>query len=76
MKIYLGAHLNFYHPEKKSWLNVEIQQPVALAEILESAGIPLGEIHMVVVNNEIEEMSEVMISPQDEVKIFPPVGGG
>lgn len=76
MKIYLGAHLNFYHPEKKSWLEVDISQPTALVEILKSAGVPLGEIHMVVVNDEIEGLKKVIVAADDVVKIFPPVGGG
>ncbi len=76
MKIYLGAHLNFYHPEKKSWLEVDVLQPTPLVEILESAGVPLGEIHMVVVNDQIAELKEAIISSRDEVKIYPPVGGG
>ena len=76
MQIYLGAHLNFYHPQKKKLLDINIQQPTLLVKILEEAGIPLGEIQMVVVNDEIEEMEELFVSPKDEVKIFPAVGGG
>ncbi len=76
MKIYLGAHLNFYHPEKKSWLDVDIQQPTPLIEIIESAGIPMGEIHMVVIDDEIAELADAIVSPKDEVKLYPPVGGG
>lgn len=76
MQIYLGAHLNFYHPQKEKLLDINIEQPTQLVEILESAGIPLGEVHMVVINDEIVELQGAVISLQDEVKLFPAVGGG
>ncbi len=76
MKIYLGGHLNFYHPRKDKWLDVDIQQPSPLVEILERAGIPLGEVQMIVINDEIAELQGAIISAQDAVKLFPAVGGG
>ncbi len=82
MKIYLGAHLNFYHPEKGKWLEVDIQQPTPLVEVLGIAGIPLGEVQMLVINDkvfmydEIGELQGAVISPLDEIKLFPAVGGG
>jgi len=47
-----------------------------LIEILERAGIPLGEVHLVVVNGELEELQRAIIKPADEVKLFSAVGGG
>ena len=76
MRIYLGGHLNFYHPQKENWLDVELDQPRLLRDVLESSGIPLGEVHMTVVNGEIVEVQDVLVSSQDEVKIFSAVGGG
>ena len=76
MRIYLGGHLNFYHPQKDKWLEVDIEQPTPLSEILDNSGIPIGEMHLVVVNGEIVELQEATVSTQDEVKLYPPVGGG
>jgi sulfur carrier protein ThiS len=76
MRIYLGGHLNFYHPRKENWLVVQITHPTPLKEILEDAGIPLGEVYFVVVNGENMDLQEATISEQDEVKLFSPVGGG
>jgi molybdopterin converting factor small subunit len=76
MRIYLGAHLNFYHPNKEKWLQIDLEHPKPLDEILEMAGIPKGEVHMVVLNDEISDLEGQIISPQDEVKLFPAVGGG
>ena len=76
MRIYLGGHLNFYHPQKDKWLAVEINSPISLSDILNKADIPLGEIHLVVVNGETVELKNANVSPGDEVKIFSAVGGG
>jgi len=76
MRIYLGGHLNFYHPQKENWLAVELMRPTPLKEILADAGIPEGEVYLVVVNGETADLQEAVISEQDEVKLFSPVGGG
>jgi len=76
MRIYLGGHLNFYHPQKENWLVVDLAQPTPLRDILEDANIPLGEVYLVVVNGETADLQEAIISEQDEVKLFSPVGGG
>ena len=76
MRIYLGGHLNFYHPQKDNRLEVELEQPTPLSVVLEISGIPLGEMHLVVVNGELVDLQEAIVSEQDEVKLFPAVGGG
>jgi sulfur carrier protein ThiS len=76
MRIFLGGHLTFYHPQKEKWLEIVIQAPTALSEILEEAGIPLGEVHLVVLNDEHIELEKAVVSDQDEVQIYSPVGGG
>ncbi len=76
MRIYLGGHLNFYHPQKKSWLAVKLEQPARLQDVLTAAGIPLGEVHLVVINGENVDVEAAIISEKDEVKVFSPVGGG
>jgi len=76
MKIYLGGHLNFYHPQKDNWLEIKIDQPAPLVDLLEVAGIPLGEVHLVVINAEVVELQDAVISADDEVKLFSAVGGG
>ena len=76
MRIYLGGHLNFYHPEKEKWLDVSLDETIQLTQLLDELKIPIGDIYLVVVNNDIEELEKVIVSDVDEVKIFPPVGGG
>jgi sulfur carrier protein ThiS len=76
MRIYLGGHLSFYHPRKEMWLEVKITEPSLLTIILNNAGIPLGEVHLVVVNDEIVDLEDTVVCLQDKVKLFSPVGGG
>jgi len=76
MNLYLGGHLSFYHPQKEKWLVVEGNAPEPLADLLSRAGIPLGEVHLVVVNGEVVELENAIVAAQDEVRIFSAVGGG
>lgn len=76
MRIYLGGHLNFYHPQKDKWLEVELNQLKPLVEVLEGVGIPLGEVQLVVINGEVVDINGAVVSPRDEVRLFSAVGGG
>jgi hypothetical protein len=76
MRIYLGGHLNFYHPEKEKWLEIELPQPKPLIDVLGAADIPLGEVHLVVIDSEKVELQSAHVSDHDEVKLYSAVGGG
>ena len=77
MRLFLGGYLDFYHPQRRSWLNVEIDQPaLPLTEVLTGLGIPLGEVQLVILNGEKVELQDALVSAQDEVKLYSAVGGG
>ncbi len=76
MRIFLGGHLNFYHPQKEKWLEVDFDQPTLLVDILEKVGIPQAEVHLVAYGGENVELQDLIVSNQDEVKLFSAVGGG
>ena len=76
MRIFLGGHLNFYHPEKEKWLVVGLEGPAPLAGILDDAGIPLAEVQLVAVNGEVVDLGKVVVMDGDDVKVFSAVGGG
>jgi len=76
MRIYLGGHLSFYHPRKEIWLEVKLTEPALLTKILDDAGIPLGEVQLVAINDEVVGLHDTIVSPQDKVKLFSAVGGG
>ena len=76
MRIFLGGHLSFYHPNKDKWLVVDLKSPTPLVDLLNTAGIPLSEVQLVAVNGEVVELKDALVSEGDEVKVFSPVGGG
>jgi len=76
MKLYAGGLLDFYVPGRRRRIKIEIKEPARLEEILAGLGIPLAEVHLVVVNGQLVELGEAVVSDQDEVKIFPAVNGG
>ena len=76
MRIFLGGHLSYYHSDKARWLETDLQGPVRLVDILNSAGIPLGEIYLVVLNGALADLHETIVSEEDELKLFSPLGGG
>ena len=76
MRIYLGGYLDFYNPQHGNWLEVDINQPSHLREVLVELGIPVSEVYLVVLNGQLVELSETIVSGEDEVKLYPAVGGG
>jgi sulfur carrier protein ThiS len=76
MRIFLGGHLNFYHPQKEKWLEVELNGPTRLTVLLNEAGIPTVEVQLVAVNGEVVDLEDVQVSEGDDVKVFSAVGGG
>ena len=76
MRIFLGGHLNFYHPKKDKWLAVELKGSTALTDLLNDAGIPLTEVQLVAINGEVVQLQNALVSEGDEVKVFSAVGGG
>jgi sulfur carrier protein ThiS len=76
MNLFLGGQFSLYFPGHPPSVDVAVNKPTMLREVLSGLGIPVADIHLVVVNGKLVEMEEVVVSDQDRVKIFPPVGGG
>ena len=76
MKLYLGSYFAFFTADRAHWVKIDIPNPTPLNSILSELGIPLGEVHLVVVNDELLESTDTLIFDSDTVKLFPAVGGG
>ncbi len=76
MRLYLGGYLDFYNSQHGNWLEVELDQPSLLSEVLVDLRIPLGDVHLTVLNGILVDLSEAIVLEEDEVKLFPAVGGG
>lgn len=76
MKLYAGGHLDFYLPERRSRMEIEIKEPARLSAVLTGLGIPLAEIHLTLVNGQRVNLLEAVVCNQDEVKFYSAVNGG
>ena len=76
MRLHLGGFFSFYIPQHPQWVEVELTEPRPLRQVLEVLGIPIGEVNLTVVNRELVELSEAVVTNDDEVRIYPPMGGG
>jgi sulfur carrier protein ThiS len=72
----LGGYLSFFLPGFPTQVDVPLEEPTRLVEILRRLGIPFGEIFLVVLNGDIVDPEQTIISPNDEVRIFSAVDGG
>jgi sulfur carrier protein ThiS len=76
MKLYLGGFFSFYHPQRKQWMDIGLPTPQLLREVLEQHGIPPAEVHLAVVNQELVDLDTAFVTNEDEVRLYPPIGGG
>jgi sulfur carrier protein ThiS len=76
MNLYLGGYLDFYNPQPGNLLVVDLDESTPLVAVLKDLSIPVEEVQLVVINDELVDLATAMVSPQDEVKIFSAVGGG
>jgi sulfur carrier protein ThiS len=78
-RIYLGGFFTFYLPglnKDQHWVIVELAEPSPLRQVLLDLGIPPAEVNLVAVNGEAVDPSAAVIHPGDEVRLYPPIGGG
>jgi sulfur carrier protein ThiS len=76
MKLNLGGQLSFYLPGHPRQLEVQLDGPTLLSEVLANLGIPIAEIYLVAINGEMVDPHNTLVSQEDNVKLFPPVDGG
>ena len=76
MRLHLGGQFSFYFPGHPRYVEVQLEEPARLSEVLTKLGIPVAEISLVIVNDELVDPQAVLVSDQDEVKLYPPVSGG
>jgi sulfur carrier protein ThiS len=80
MRLYLGGFFAFYIPSgskpRRPWVEVDLSGPTALSEVLVGLGIPPAEVSLVAINGQAVEPAEAVINPGDEVRLYPPIGGG
>ncbi len=76
MKLHLGGSLAFFGPDKKELLEVPLNAPCPLKEVLASLGIPVSEVYLTVVDGEQVRLSAAIVTDASIVHLYPPLDGG
>ena len=76
MRLHLGGHLNYFDAMQRINFEVEVVEKQRLTDLLVELNIPAGEIFLVSVNGEVVGLEEAWIQPEDQVQLYPPMGGG
>ena len=76
MKLHLGGNLPFFALKRQKELEVALQEPACLREVLTKLGIPVSEVYLTVLNGEQVILDETLVTDSDEVRLYPPIDGG
>lgn len=76
MQLHLGAHLSWYAPQRRSKLELPLDGPTPLGDVLRRLNLPPGEVALAVVNNELVSVAHAQVVDSDHVRLYPPVGAG
>jgi len=71
-----GRHLSWYDPQKRSWLELHLSEPIPLVELVRQARLPEGEIAVWWVNRRAISLEEAIVSTAIVLSCNPPLGGG
>jgi sulfur carrier protein ThiS len=75
IRVHLSGHLSWYEPQKRSWITLDLPEPLALHALLHSIGVPAGDVAFATLNGRMVALDEAA-RPGDRVEFYPPVGGG
>ena len=76
MRLHLGGHLDWYDPQKRAWLDLRLDAPLLLTDLLQQLGIPPGEVAIVAVDRRAVPLEGTTVSDGNRVELYPPMGGG
>jgi sulfur carrier protein ThiS len=76
MKLHLGGNLPFFAPKRQKELEVALQEPACLREVLTKLGIPVSEVYLTVLNGEQVILDETLVTDSDKVRLYPAIDGG
>ena len=76
MQLRLGAHLAWYVPERVSTLQIDLTEPTPLRRVAEGLNLPLGEIALVTVNDQLTPLDTALVCDEDCVALYPAICAG
>jgi sulfur carrier protein ThiS len=63
-------------PDAKGVAEVDVPASATVADVLAKLGIPEGQVHAVMVNDELEHNRGRTLTESDALVVLPPVAGG
>ena len=76
MKLHLAGHLNWYDHQNRSWLEVKIETPSLLPDLLAQFGIPPGEVAIALLSGQPVDVTSAVLADTDVLELYPPSSGG
>jgi sulfur carrier protein ThiS len=76
LKLYLGSYLSWYLPHRPGQLEIHLDSPIALIDLVTQLKLPSAEIAIAAVNGTLVSIDNAQISDEDHVELHPPNGGG
>jgi sulfur carrier protein ThiS len=76
MRLLLGGYLSFFASKRQEKIEVPLEEPARLSEILTQLGIPVSEVYLTVVNGKLVTLGKTLVRDSDEVRLYPPIDGG
>jgi sulfur carrier protein ThiS len=76
MKLHLGGSLAWYEAHKRSNLDIPLAENISLNALLKQLSIPKGEVAIISVNGDLFDGDDPQVSDGDNIKLYPPIGGG
>lgn len=77
MQLYLGGHLNYYDSQKRRSIQVILEKPTRLTDLLARFQVPLHEIAVGTLNGDpIFSFDQIILNDADSLRLYPPVDGG
>jgi sulfur carrier protein ThiS len=76
MLLSLHNHLCWFTADKKGQLEVHLSGPKPLKEVLIELELPSAEVALVIYNGEYANIEDLIVTNQDRVDLYPPIGGG
>jgi sulfur carrier protein ThiS len=76
MRLRLGGYLPFFAAKRQEKIDVPLQEPARLSEVLSRLGIPVSEVYLTVLNGDLVTLDEITVKDVDEVHLYSPIDGG
>ncbi|MBI3943007.1 MAG: hypothetical protein HY326_08340 [Chloroflexi bacterium] len=73
----LHGHLNWYIPGHPHQVEIDLEQPTPLVQVLQRLGIPQAEVVLMAdAQGTVQPFADHLLHPNDILELLSPIGGG